>query len=242
MSSSCNIFLPIGTTNEKITEVLARLMGAEMIQDSFEKQSFSRSSRDMVKVKEKFDPALPSSKTNSWFVQVEGAEMQSSDKFNPSYNHFQLVFKDMAETRYMWNFSTETESEKYKLINPGSYAMSGAVAKRMIDFFGGYAIYDDQKDTGEPDPTKNPYVYENKNPVFGARQSGQSSDSRWYQYQNAIWNIKPLTSEEILAMKEILPLREQCAKLVECLKKYELFQQMDKLLADKPESSSRIKI
>jgi hypothetical protein len=181
MGISTRINLPLHVSASGVLQVIGKCVGAVFTVKTFDLTSVKTPIPDMNK---------PSSKENQWFVDFSNKNLKVNSEGRLDYGTFE--FEDMALNKYQWLFHQETEHEDHKSINPGSSAMAVAVGVRLVKFFGGSVQFCDHTDKAD-------YIVNAKKAVFPPKTNGQSSDDRWYQYQNALRGLPVLTIKELEA-------------------------------------------
>ena len=97
-----------------------------------------------------------------------------------------LVDGESSHSAY-WHF----ETHPYRTIMPRSTPFSIAVARGLVDFFGGEVDYDDSDDT--------PCNYSRQSP----RPSNCPEDGKpWEDFQKAKASVPPLTRDKLAAVRE----------------------------------------
>lgn len=192
--------------------------------------------------KKDIDPTRLASPSNSWKIEPITTEY----KINLSdVDYFELNFSDPCNQRYstLLHFSLEDNQHSWnneKLLSPKCNEIWLSIGKKLVDFYGGKMWYADCNDDEDP---KNWYV--NKKGLFPKKTKSQDGDERWYQFQNALNKVKPITKLEIEQMNEFsaYPSDERIPKLKYFLDKLEMVENLTKELKNKgTESKRKLKI
>lgn len=240
MGINANIYLPAHVKTQQVFEVIQKTMGAEFVKSTFpeQKHTYMNGRRTTVEVPVPFDPDAPSNEANPWRMELAKTAKGEIELKDVSY--FTFTFYDMADNHYHSLYFLETE-ENERALEPGCKSLNPPpttawciVGKRLVDFFGGKMMYSDARDEDEPDNW-----YHNKNPIFPVKSPEQSSNDRWYQYQNALNETPMISVKEMKEMEDYATYSnsERDIKLIEVLTKFERFQALETKLEDKPTSS-----
>jgi len=186
MGIDCKILLPLHVKAKNVFYVIHKSVGTEFIQRTFDKDQWH--GREVKKIPTPFDGTLPSNKENPWFLEPKNPI--SIEKYDFDYSLLRFTFQDICGNHYDWMFHPETEYEDGKLLNPGSSVLAVALAKRLVDFFGGHAIYQDSDDEIS-------YQINPKKALYPTKTKEQSSDDRWYQFYNALNSVQLVTVKEL---------------------------------------------
>lgn len=212
MSVNVRIQLPLSVNTERVIKVMGKCLGVDFHLKTFDDKPFNSSEA--------------SSKENSWHFSFnkkgETFIDAKSDERDVSFCHFNV--KDCAGNSLSWLFFYETEDESYKLLSPGSSAIAVALGRRLVKFFGGeiqYTDYDDKSDMRCSDASS----------LFPTKKKSQSSDDRWYQFQNALLAQPLLTVKELeFGKKKASYWTDRDENFLSHLKIIEDRQKMDKVL------------
>jgi hypothetical protein len=120
------------------------------------------------------------SQGGGWYTEVKTVNVKPSTMPECCHIYWQHNEDDRA---VLYHF--EWESSGNRGLSPNATAWWIAAAKRLVDFFGGSVDFNDC-DSIDVDYEKEP------NPLNGA-----SDNEEWYQLQQAIFDVQPLTDEEI---------------------------------------------
>lgn len=176
MSVDCKIKLPLYVDPKKVLDVILKITGNE--------PTFINLHKDLT-----VDIKQPSSNDNSYYIEFPNSESQI--KMNDHESAF-LIFNTITKKQYSWFLHFIDESQDYKTLMPGSYSFSIIVAKRLIDFFGGKALFVDYKDWDDTE-----YVYENNNPKFAKVSPEDPQNFKYYQYINLLKEEPLITRAEM---------------------------------------------
>ena len=219
MSVDCKINLPLYARSDNIIKVIAKLVGSDFEFSSYDQKPFS--------------PEEPSSKENSWHIKLLSDNKLESTQPTSLY----LMFTTLSNTSYRWFCALEDEDETYKQILPSSYGLSTLIGKKLVDFFGGRVLYQDYYDWDDKKHT-----YFNENPKFPKITPEQTSDDRYYQFQNALLAEPRITSLELIEMGQKYGLNTEDKKLLEVLKTTELYEHIDKKTVTQNSTKKKIKV
>jgi hypothetical protein len=127
MSVDTNITLPLHVRSDHILKVVAKCVGCPSVQTVFkDRQS------------EPFDPDLPSSRDNPWFVDFKSKSdlvIKTAGMPGNEISFGYLCFSDIVGNNYRWEIFPETEHENGKLLKPSSRVLPVAVGLRLVKFF-----------------------------------------------------------------------------------------------------------
>ncbi len=204
--SNTNIQLPLHVDLRRLKHVIGKVVGVKHEVTTHEKQSGSF--RNPVRYKEPFDYEKPASETNQWHHDFDDKHVFVSEVPQAGFSQVNLHFVDGANTTWTWLYHAEDkDDDRFKTLAPSSHAMGIAVGIRLVQFFGGNLTFNDNYD--EPD-----LVVEPKRALFPTKKRNQSSNDRWYQFENALRAVPALTSQELLdaapyAESGVLSVREE---------------------------------
>lgn len=187
MSSSAHIKLPLHVKNRHILEVIGKCVGVP-----FRKMSFAINNG----IAPSFDPHLPAGEDNPWSISFEpSSSFELAPAENSELSFGRILFTDIAGQSHGWFFHAEADTEDHKLVSPPSSRLSIAVGRRLVRFFGGQLIYDDNKETvgTRKSPRKALYPPPSRQP----RGEIFNPNARWYLFQNALDSMKLITSLEM---------------------------------------------
>ena len=122
--------------------------------------------------------------TGARWVEVEGVTVKSYD--TDALVGCALI--EFADHHVMWHF--EVEHGK-RLIMPRSTPFWLAVGKALVDFFGGTVDYQDCDATDVDYEAHTPRLH-----------NDPEDDGPWDAFQQALYDIQPLTKADIKAMRE----------------------------------------
>ncbi len=190
-------------------------------------------------LKKEVDPTQLASKTNPWKI----IPVDLDYKINLSdMDYFELNFSDPCKQKYqtLLHLNIEDDPNSYnneKLLSPKSNEIWLCIGKKLVDFFGGKMMYADCNDESDP---KNWYI--NKKALFPKKTKSQDGDERWYQFQNALNKLKPITKNELEEMNQfsVYPGDERIPTLGYYLEKMEMAEKLSKQLnrKDVPKKST----
>lgn len=194
MSSNTRIVLPVHATSRRVLDLLAKIAGTpykieKLGKDQYDYNSFgNRKARVM-------DPSQPASEFNSWHVdfgdKIKASHGHSSYDLSNGYLHFE----DFSGEKHAWMMFVENgDEEGTHALLPGSNALATAIGIRLVNFFGGFVHFDDGTDE---DIKGNALRVSLSRAKFPKKKKEQSSNDRWYQFQNLLAN-EPLVSVEEL--------------------------------------------
>lgn len=241
MGIDCRIYLPSHANTRKVFEVIKKTMGAEIKQEVFSKTTYNHRSNKKTESFPEFDPSSPADESNPWHVTFE-----KNPKHNLNLkdeNYFEFEFTDPLDTYYRCLIHFDNyESDRFypggKELLPSSTAVWCVIGKRLVDFFGGRLLYSDASDEDDP---ANWYICEKGK--FGPAAPEQSSNDRWYEYHNAIFNEPLITSKEINDMAQCAYMDERSQNLYDYLviqeKIVNLKNKLDNTLEEKADNISR---
>lgn len=212
MSDNCKTLFPSYIKHEKVLYVIAKVAGASWDYYSFDKK--------------KFDSTLPGSNTNPWHIKFDSKQVKAENTHSIGMVNFN--FHDAADQYYSWNYHLElSDRDDEKVLNPGSYGFSVAIAKRLVDFFGGQVQF---SDSDEDYPERH---YKNDNPKFPRIIEETQSNERWYTFYNLLEQEPLLTYAELKEACDAYGTSEKDAKLLSYLKNYELYINMEEKMNQK---------
>lgn len=197
MSSSTKIIVPFHVTTDKILQVIAKVVGCPYEKDTHQNYT---AGKDYGK-KAPFDPNLPVSDTNKWHMVFDRDKVYYEHNGKKNSDNANLYFEDIAQSSYSWFAMLEdSQYEEGKRLAPDSTVTAVAVAKRLVNFFGGYAVFNDSFDdddnyyyTLSKEQEKNikyPHVHIH-------RDDYENVNYRWNAFQNALNNEPLLTVKEL---------------------------------------------
>jgi hypothetical protein len=124
-----------------------------------------------------------------------------------------------------WFFCPETpdREEDCKLLLPDSDALAVAMGLGLVKFFGGDVTFNSNSDDG-PDFKRRPV-----RAMFPPRKRGQTGDDRWYQFEQALFALQPITAAELRlgAEKSSYGLTDRCQQLLAFLETRETRQALE---------------
>lgn len=212
MSDNCKTIFPSHIKYGNVLDVIAKVAGSSWTHKSFDK--------------EPFDPSQPASNTNPWHLDFNDKTVKATNTSCIGMIYFN--FQDGAEQTYNWCYHLElADRNDEKLLSPGSYGFSVAVAKRLVDFFGGEARF---SDTDEEHPER---YYRNDNPKLPHIIEETERNQRWYIFHNLLKNEPMLSYLELKTACEAYGTTENDKKLLDYLKTYELYQRIEHSIEEK---------
>ncbi len=193
-------------------------------------------------VRKEIDPSHLSSKSNPWKLQPNNVDY----KINLSdTEYFEINFVDPCKQAYQTLLHLHIEDDPHswnneKMLSPRSNEIWLCISKKLVDFYGGKMWYADCSDEEDPN---NWYI--NKKGLFPKKTKSQDGDERWYQFQNALNKVKPITKLEIEEMNKFsaYPSDERIPILKYFLDKLEMAENLTKELKNKDkENKQNLKI
>lgn len=239
MGVNANIYLPAHVKTQQVFEVIQKTMGVEFVKSTFndQKHIYVNGKSTTIESPVPFDPDTPSTESNPWYMELSKNAKGGIELKDVSY--FSFTFYDLADNYYQSLYHLENEEEKAlepgcKSLNPQPTTAWCVIGKRLVDFFGGKMMYSDARDEDEEDNW-----YHNTSPIFPLKSLEQSSNDRWYQYQNALNETPMISVKEMQEMANYAAYsdNERDVKLIAFLTKFERFQALEAKLEDKPTSS-----
>jgi hypothetical protein len=203
MGVNCKIKLPLSTSSYRIFTLAQKLVGAEykLAGDN----------------KKEIDETIEPSEDNYWYPRYP-------NKLEPTrisgYSLFTL--NTITKQEHQWHFFFEEEEENWKILHLPCDAFSQAIAKRIVDFFGGIVLYADYHDWDDKEHT-----YENNNPTFPKKETTQTSDDRFLQFYQVLFHEKELNYTDFEAIKQKENMTDEDIKLVETLKTQKLYRSLN---------------
>ena len=207
MSVDCKIKLPLYVEPKKILDVILRITGKE--------PHFTK----LYNEKPNIDIKEPSSHKNSYYLTLN--EENNHIKINDDESGF-IIFHSATGKKYSWFLHFIDEDQDYKTILPGLYSFSIIVAKRLVDFFGGKALFNDSMDWDDAD-----YVYENNNPKFAKKSKEDPPNFKYYQYINLLKEEPLITRAEMEWANTFERIDDDIENLVEILEKKQLYNELN---------------
>lgn len=189
MGNNTNIHLPLSMSVDRLMQAIGKLAGTPY---EFDAHSVTTGSlRNRTTTKPFFDPEQPSSPANDWHHEFHDKMVWAEGIEGKGMSTVRVCFVDGAGNPWQWNFHAEdSDNPDVKTLAPDSHAMGIAIGRRLVEFFGGQITYNDAKDGVD-------YEVPNKQALFPVKTLRQSSDDRWYQYENALRTLPVLTSTEL---------------------------------------------
>lgn len=183
--SSIRLHLPIHVQSRHLLKVIGKCVGVECRQ------------AELDPGRRTVDFSLPASSTNHWVLRFDGKgdfAVRPAEHTN-DLSFAYVLFTDLAGTDHRWELSSENEDEQSRLLHPDSTALSVAVARRLLQFFGGSLEYSGYRE-GSVDEKRTPRtaLYP---PNPRASSSRLTSDERFDLFQNALHAFPLLTPQEI---------------------------------------------
>ena len=192
-----NIHLPLSVSLRRLEHVVAKLAGST---PEITVHTQTRGSiRNQIRFMPPFDPQQPSAKDNPWHhdFKREAVWCEANEKENMSF--VTLCFLDGAGGSWGWLYYLEDpDMEHHKTLAPATHALGVAMGRRLVEFFGGKVVYDDSKDTID-------YEVEPAKALFPTIKKRQTSNDRWYQFENALRALPPLRALELDQAAELIP-------------------------------------
>jgi len=186
MAVNTRIILPIHVNAERVAKLVAKIAGAQT------ELAFLDSDKRKKLV---LNPDAPSCEENPWTVNFVGSfkdrphiETDSSRGFASG----DLVFMDAAGNKHSWFYYLQGDHEDRQELMPGCHGFSVAIGRRLVRFFGG-ALVESDAVSSEDIKLRVP----NARAKFPKKHKSQSSNDRWYQFQNALNNEPVLSYHEL---------------------------------------------
>lgn len=189
MSVSTKVTLPYHTRNQHILHVIAKIIGAPFEKDTYE--DFAAGPNHGKKTK--FNPNLEANESNDWHIDFHKDNVTLNA--NSDATIIDLIVKDLNNTRHSFFFMPEDpQYEQGKLLNIDSSILNVVIAKRLVDFFGGHAIFNENREEDYPK-----YVAgKNGNKIkFSKIKQNQSSNDRFFQFVNLLDKEPVITIAEM---------------------------------------------
>lgn len=161
MGSSCDVYLPPATRVEDVAEVIGILAGNKPRKDSIG--------------------------NDGWAVMVPSVRVTVTSI--PTM--VEITFQDSQRENRIATYHFEAGDNGERLLSTGSTPWWCAVAKRLIDFFGGTVTYNDCGST------ENDYTQPTRPDIHA------TDDAPWQAFQQRIFDVTPLTKKEIKVMEKI---------------------------------------
>lgn len=181
MSGSTKIYLPLHVRSRHILVALAKISGT-----AFEQIPF-KGGTGLV------DTSCPAGVKNPWKAVPEDSEKEPRVSLSHALEHGYLNFYDAAGQNHEWIFHQEISEEEAKLLSPGSHGFAVAVGRRLVRFFGGELVYNDEhNDRDDCDESVSPHSAR-----FPPREKNQNNDERLYQFQNTLFAEPMLSAREL---------------------------------------------
>lgn len=202
MGSSTKIVIPYHVTNSNLLKVIAKVMGCPFEKDTFKNYTAGKDYGQ----KPEFNPDLPVSNENKWHINFDNKSVYSDFGSAKDITNCYLNFKDLSEQSHGWFFMLEdAENEDGKILLPDSTIISVAVAKRIVDFFGGYAVFNNDKDIEDSPQYFYNYLDKDVQNVKMPAKKDINLDLTLPEYQNYTYNLfqNMLNNEPILTVKEL---------------------------------------
>lgn len=238
MSESTRIRLPRTVKSDQLAKVIAATMGApfqkvSLIKPWEENRQTQHGERPASKF-EAFDPTLPSSSDNPWYLRCDEKNRLVSFQKQPTpdspavfddLSHFWMEFRDAADQKYSWPLSPEGDLEYEQVLLPDTCALAAAVGIRVVRFFGGIVQINGYDE--EPQLQVSP-----RQALFPPQKTTQTADQRWHQFYNALAKTAPLTAAELAETSKLAPAHwsAENAALFERLRVLELERTMESTL------------
>lgn len=189
MGNNTNIHLPLSMSVDRLMQAIGKLAGTPYEFDAHSITTGPPGKR--ITTKPPFDPDRPASKANPWHHEFHDSQVWGEGIDGRGMSTVRVCFVDGAGNPWQWLFHAEdSDNPDVKTLAPDSHAMGIAIGRRLVEFFGGQITYNDAKDGVD-------YEVPNKQALFPVKTLRQSSDDRWYQYENALRALPVLTSTEL---------------------------------------------
>jgi hypothetical protein len=212
MSDNCKTLFPSHIKHGDVLKVIAKVAGATWTHHSFDNK--------------KFDSELPASNDNPWHINFTNDTVKA--EHGSSIGMVRFSFQDCVEQRYDWIYYIElSDNNDEKQLCPGSYGFSVAIAKRLVDFFGGEARF---FDNDEEYPER---YYRNNNPKMPHIIQQAEVNERWYAFYNLLKNEPMLSYLELKEACDAYGTTQKDKKLLDYLKTYELYQAIEQNIEQK---------
>lgn len=221
MGVNTKIKLPLHVSTDRIAMFVARVAGHPIVQESFPDQTTHRVNGrwEVTKTPREFDPSQPCCQENQWHVEFVGgydARPQIKPSEGNGLSFGTLVFLDANDNSHFWYIHAETENEDFRELGPGCHGLAVAVGRRLVKFFGGEMLDSDAVET-RPFDLRVP----NARATFPKKLRHQSSNDRWYQFHNALFNEPVLSAHELESTIAKFGGNEDHLALVEALRAQE---------------------
>lgn len=183
MGVDINIKLPLHLKASHLLKVMAKLSGHEMIK------------RPLGDDEETVDLNLPCEKDNAWSIRFDKDNIRIDHKPEIDADFSMIEYVNTIEENRTLYFHRIPEDEDCQLLTSRSNPWNVALGNRLIEFFGGSIIYNDSYDKADKKVI-------NKNAIFPRRLPTQVGDDRFFQFYNALDQLKPITAEEVLGAQK----------------------------------------
>lgn len=189
--SDVHILLPFHVKAQQLACLMARLVGARCWQEGEIAVAWVPGPGAFVEVP--YDGRKTCDSANPWHVVFQQApQIQLGTTMTHGVDHGHLLFEDVLRQKHTWMFFPEYSESilEAKLVCANSNALNAAIAERVIDFFGGRALFDHQVPALET-------MKDASAARFPLRRPDMNEEERHCQFQQALWDAEPLTGAAI---------------------------------------------
>jgi hypothetical protein len=129
---------------------------------------------------------------NSFYVKIEGVKVKGSEMFPmcPTIVLEQQTLDKITGHHVMYHLEDSETHGKFKLLMPRSTPFWIAMGVKLVTIFGGYIDYNDCDEIKSDFKRKKPRKF--NDPGDGVE---------WEELQQALWDIKPITQEDLVAVR-----------------------------------------
>ena len=226
MSIRTHLSLPLHAHSIRLMKVMARLVHAPF--------TFSSSP---AKAGESLDCLAPASRENPWNLKFERGAYACESREDTVENATLLVTRPDGEDMSWHLISEYGEDDTTKHLDADVCPLNAAVAEGVVRFFGGKLTVIDT--TERIDMEVSP-----KKALFPPTQKGQDGDARWYQFENALLALAPLTAEQVLRHCSATQVSVETAEIMHApflkfVRAKELQQRLDQAFIEPQKRTSR---
>lgn len=218
MGVNCKIRLPLHTSSSRLFSLVQKLVCNDY-------KLTTHQNHDV-------DESLPPTSDNYWYPRYP-SNLASTDW--SGYSIFTL--NTITELEYQWHFFFEEEEENWKVLHLPCDTFSQAIAKRIVDFFGGTVLYADYNDWSDKEHT-----YTNNNPKFPKKKKSQTSDERFLQFYQYLFQEKELNYDDFKAINKENSMTNEERELIEAIRAKKLYKSINQNLDSKITTSKKHKI
>lgn len=182
-----SILLPFHVRADHLAKVVGVLMHQPKIQTTFGGGG----------VHQDFDPDQPASDKNNWYVILANPPTFAvwAGVSCPSESLL-LKFRDREGNAWEWPFFRNSEYEEGQSLSPDESPLAHALGKRLCQFFGGMVSMSNTNTTLAGDVV---FRVPAEKATFPPKLAHQTADDRWDQFHNALFNLPPLSWQELEA-------------------------------------------